>query len=44
MMWKRNQIKIIEILSLLKEIIEGPSYKQLDTTNIPDLESEESGA
>ena len=27
---------------MLKEIIKGPSYKQLDTTNMPELESEES--
>ena len=32
----------MEILSLLKEIIEGPSYKQLDTANMLELESEES--
>ena len=40
----RNQAKIEETLSLLKEIVEGPLYKQLDTTDMPELESEESDA
>ena len=35
---------MIEILSLLREIVERPLYKQLDTTDMPELESEESAA
>ena len=38
-MFKRNQIKMIRILSLLREIVEGPLYEQLDTTDMPELES-----
>ena len=38
-MFKRNQIKMIKILSLLREIVEGPLYEQLDTTDMPELES-----
>ena len=40
----RNQKKIVEIMSLLKEILEPKSNEQLDTRNIPELESEESAA
>ena len=38
----RRQNKKVEILSLLKELVEEPPYEQLDTTDIPELESEES--
>ena len=41
----RNQVKMVKILSLLKEIIEPSDKKtdeQPDTTDIPELESEES--
>ena len=31
-----------EILSLLKELVEEPPYEQPDTTDMPELESEES--
>ena len=37
----RNQDKMVEILSLLKEL---PPYRQPNTTNIPELESEEFAA
>ena len=37
----RSQDKMVEILSQLKELA---PYKQLDTTNMPELESEESAA
>ena len=40
-MHTRNQDKMVEILSLLKEL---PPYRQPNTTNIPELESEESAA
>ena len=40
----RNQKKIVEIMSLLKEILEPKSNEQLDTRNMPELESEESAA
>ena len=33
-----------EILSLLKEIVDGFSYEESDTTNMPGLESEEPAA
>ena len=35
---------MVKILSQLKELVEGPPYIQPDTTNIPELESEESAA
>ena len=38
----RSQNKMLEILSLLKEIVEGFSYEQSDTINMSELESEES--
>ena len=38
----RRQNKKVEILSLLKELVEEPPYEQLDTTDMPELESEES--
>ena len=41
-MLTRNQNKMAKILLLVKEIVEGPPYEQLDTTDIPELESEES--
>ena len=31
-----------EILLLLKELVEGPPYEQPDTTDMPELENEES--
>ena len=40
----RDQKKIVEIMSLLKEILEPKSNEQLDTRNMPELESEESAA
>ena len=40
----RNKKKIVEIMSLLKEILEPKSNEQLDTRNMPELESEESAA
>ena len=40
----RNQEKIVEIMSLLKEILETKSDKQLDTRDMPELEREESAA
>ena len=43
-MFTRNQIKMIKILSLLRGIVEGPLYEQLATTDMPELESEESAA
>ena len=33
---------MVEILLLLKELVEEPAYKQPDTTDMPELESEES--
>ena len=41
-MLTRNQYKMAKILLLVKEIVEGPPYEQSDTTDIPELESEES--
>ena len=38
----RSQNKMVKILSLLKELVEGPPYEQLDTTDMSELESEES--
>ena len=43
-MLTRSQNKMVKILSQLKELAEGPPYIQPDTTNIPELESEESAA
>ena len=40
----RSQNEMIRILSLLKEIVDGFSYEELDNTNMPELESEESAA
>ena len=40
----RNQEKIVEIMSLLKEILKAKSNEQLDTKDMPELESEESAA
>ena len=40
----RNQEKIAEIMSLLKEILKAKSNEQLDTKDMPELESEESAA
>ena len=40
----RSQNEMIRILSLLKEIVDGFSYEELDNTNMPELESEESVA
>ena len=34
---------MVEILSLVKELVEGLPYEQPDTTDMPELESEESG-
>ena len=33
---------MLEVLSLLKEIVDGFLYEESDTTNMPELESEES--
>ena len=38
----RRQNKKVEILSLLKELVQEPPFEQLDTTDMPKLESEES--
>ena len=38
----RSQNKMLEILSLLKEIVEGFSYEKSDTRNMSESESEES--
>ena len=35
---------MLKILSLLKEIVDGFPYEELDTVNMPELESEESAA
>ena len=35
---------MLGILSLLKEIVDGFSYEESDTTNMPKLESEEAAA
>ena len=40
----RSQNKILQILSLLKEIVDGFLYEESNTTNMPELESEESAA
>ena len=40
----RSQTEMIRILSLLKEIVDGFSYEELDNTNMSELESEESAA
>ena len=40
----RNQKKIVEIMSLLKEILEPKTNEKQDTRNMPELESEESAA
>ena len=40
----RNQEKIVEIMWLLKEILKAKSNEQLDTKDMPELESEESAA
>ena len=40
----RSQTEMIRILSLLKEIVDGFSYEELDNANMPELESEESAA
>ena len=37
----RSQNKISEILSLVKEFVEEPPYEQPNTTDMPELESEE---
>ena len=41
-MLKRSQNKMVEVLLQLKELVKGPPYKQPDTTNMSELESEES--
>ena len=41
-MLTRNQNKVVEILSLLKELFKEPLYEQPDTTDMLELESEES--
>ena len=41
-MLTRNQNKMVKILLLLKEIIEGPPYEQPDTTDMSGSESNES--
>ena len=43
-MLTRSQNKMVKMLSQLKELAEGLPYIQPDTTNIPELESEESAA
>ena len=40
-MLTRNQNKMAIILSLLKVLVKKPPYEQLDTTDMPELESEE---
>ena len=40
----RNQEKILEIMLLLKEILNSKSNEQLDTRDMPELASEESAA
>ena len=42
-MLTRNQNKMVEILSLVKELVEGLPYEQPDTTDMLELESEEPG-
>ena len=41
-MLTRSQNKMVKILSQLTELVERPPYRQPDTTDIPELESEES--
>ena len=41
-MLTRSQNKMVKILSQLKELVEGSPYIQPDTTDMPELESEES--
>ena len=41
-MLTRNQENTVKILSFPREIVEGSSYEQPDTTDVPELESEES--
>ena len=43
-MLTRSQNKMVEILLQLKELVEGPPYRQPNTTNMSQLESEESAA
>ena len=38
----RNQNKTVEILSMLKELLKEPPFEQPDTTDMLELESEES--
>ena len=38
----RSQYKMAKILSLLKELVEQPPYKQPDTKDMTELKSEES--
>ena len=38
----RSQNKMLNILSLLKEVVDGFSYEESDTTNMPELEGDES--
>ena len=39
-MLAKSQNKMVEILLQLKELVEGPPYRQPDTIDIPELESE----
>ena len=41
-MLTKSQNKMVEVLLLLKELVEESLYGQPDTTDMPDLESEES--
>ena len=41
-MLTRSQNKMVKISSQLTELVERPPYRQPDTTDIPELESEES--
>ena len=41
-MLTRSQNKMLEILLLLRELVENTPYEQPDTTDMPELESEES--
>ena len=41
-MLTRSQNKMVKILSQPTELVERPPYRQPDTTDIPELESEES--
>ena len=38
----RSQNKMLKILSLLKEVVDGFSYEESDTANMPELEGDES--